>query len=68
MTPSSSDAAPRSPGAPSRLVSVKYSLAELLSELDYEKANLTAGPEHLPQAEIAKLFKNQPAHRASPRP
>ena len=48
------------------LTEVKYSLPEMLAELDAERGSASFAMEKLNQAEIGKLFKAKKANRAKP--
>ncbi len=53
---------PRQRGT-SPLSTVKYSLAELLAEVEIEKVTGCFGQEKLQQSEISKTFQQQPPRR-----
>jgi hypothetical protein len=52
---------------PGVLAEVRYSLPELLAEIDAEKGSASFAMEKLDQAEIGKLFKSKKAIRAKPK-
>jgi hypothetical protein len=66
--PAASDL-PAAPGAPKpgMLAEVRYSLPELLAEIDAEKGSASFAMEKLDQAEIGKLFKTKKVARAKPK-
>jgi hypothetical protein len=49
------------------LAEVKYSLPEMLAELDAERGSASFAMEKLDQAEIGKLFKSKKTARAKPK-
>jgi hypothetical protein len=49
------------------LAEVKYSLPEMLAELDAEKGSASFAMEKLDQSEIGKLFKSKKPIRAKPK-
>jgi hypothetical protein len=49
------------------LTEVKYSLPDMLSELDAERGSASFAMEKLDQAEIGKLFKAKKPIRAKPK-
>jgi hypothetical protein len=49
------------------LAEVRYSLVEILAEIDAEKGSATFAMEKLDQAEIGKLFKARKPARAKPK-
>jgi hypothetical protein len=55
--------------APSKtiLTEVKYSLPDLLEEIEAEKGSASFAMEKLDQAEIGKLFKSKKAVRVKPK-
>jgi hypothetical protein len=61
--PSGEAGAPRSGG----LQEVRYSLPELLAEIDAEKGSASFAMEKLDQAEIGKLFKAKKVIRGKPK-
>jgi hypothetical protein len=66
MSPSSPPAGPPPvlPVLPLELVGVRYSLPQMLAELNVDRASGALAKEKLDQAEIGKLFKPQPHRRA----
>jgi len=61
---------PDKSGEPSKaiaLAEVKYSLPEMLAELDAERSSASFALEKLDQTEIAKLFKSKKPARAKPK-
>jgi hypothetical protein len=52
---------------PIMLTEVKYSLPDMLSELDAERGSASFAMEKLDQAEIGKLFKAKKPIRAKPK-
>ncbi|PTX94243.1 hypothetical protein [Opitutus sp. ER46] len=46
---------------------VRYSLADLMAELDAERNSSSMAMEKLDQQEIGKLFKNKTTRRAKPK-
>jgi hypothetical protein len=61
-------AANSTPPAPPLLGEVRYSLPELLRDLQQERSSAAYATEKLDQLEIAKLFqKNRPRRAARPR-
>jgi hypothetical protein len=59
--------APKSPNAPAPPVEVRYSLPDLLVEVEIERATTSFAMEKLDQVEITKLF-NQPRRRRALKP
>jgi len=57
------------PGAPpsGMLAEVRYSLPDLLAEIEAEKGSASFAMEKLDQAEIGKLFKTKKVVRAKPK-
>ncbi|HZZ20691.1 MAG TPA: hypothetical protein VFE25_15050 [Opitutaceae bacterium] len=57
------------PAAPSKvtLTEVKYSLPDLLAEIEAEKGSASFAMEKLDQAEIGKLFKTKKVVRVKPK-
>jgi len=49
------------------LTEVRYSLPEMLAELDAERGSATFAMEKLDQSEIGKLFKAKKTTRAKPK-
>ncbi len=49
------------------LTEVKYSLPEMLAELDAERSSASFAMEKLDQAEIGKLFKAKRPNRVKPK-
>jgi len=62
-SPEGAKAAPKS----NMLAEVKYSLPEMLAELDAEKGSASFAMEKLDQSEIGKLFKSKKPIRAKPK-
>ena len=58
---------PSETGLPVELVSVRYSLPQMLAELRVDRATGAMASEKLDQVEIGKLFKKQPQRRAKSR-
>jgi hypothetical protein len=62
---------PNEPGAtpakPPVLAEVKYSLPEMLAELEAERGSASFAMEKLDQAEIGKLFKSKKPARVKPK-
>jgi len=58
------DAAPHKPPA---LTEVKYSLPEMLAELEAERGSASFAMEKLDQSEIGKLFKSKKTARVKPK-
>ena len=54
-------------GLPVELVTVRYSLPQLLAEIRIDRATGSMASEKLDQVEIGKLFKKQPQRRAKSR-
>jgi hypothetical protein len=52
---------------PSGLTEVKYSLPEMLAELDAERGSASFAMEKLDQNEIGKLFKSKKPTRVKPK-
>jgi hypothetical protein len=52
---------------PTVLTEVKYSLPEMLAELEAERGSASFAMEKLDQTEIGKLFKAKTPHRAKPK-
>jgi hypothetical protein len=69
MTPdeSSPEGKPSAPPKPSVLTEVKYSLPEMLAELEAERGSASFAMEKLDQTEIGKLFKSKKPNRAKPK-
>jgi len=63
------DPAEPAPEAPKKSVlsEVKYSLPEMLAEIDAEKGSASFAMEKLDQSEIGKLFKAKKPTRAKPK-
>jgi hypothetical protein len=61
--PEDAPAAPKS----AMLAEVKYSLPEMLAELEAERGSASFAMEKLDQAEIGKLFKSKKAARVKPK-
>ncbi len=63
------ESSPPIPEAPKPLVltEVKYSLPEMLAELEAEKGSASFAMEKLDQSEIGKLFKSKKPIRAKPK-
>jgi hypothetical protein len=64
--PSHPEGAPAAP-KPAMLAEVKYSLPELLAEIQAEKGSASFAMEKLDQAEIGKLFKTKKPVRVKPK-
>jgi len=66
---SSTDSNPPTSAAPKPLVltEVKYSLPEMLAELDAERGSASFAMEKLDQNEIGKLFKSKKPTRVKPK-
>jgi hypothetical protein len=60
MNPAPATSAPPTAG----ITEVRYSLPEMLRELQAERAASTFSMEKLDQSEIGKIFKNKAARRA----
>ncbi len=60
------EGAPSAPKA-GTLSEVKYSLPEMLAELEAEKGSASFAMEKLDQSEIGKLFKSKKPIRAKPK-
>jgi hypothetical protein len=58
---------PAETGLPVELVSVRYSLPQMLAELRVDRATGSMASEKLDQVEITKLFKKQPQRRGKSR-
>lgn len=52
---------------PSMLLEVRYSLPELLAEIENERKSASFAMEKLEQAEIGKLFKTKKSTRVKPK-
>jgi hypothetical protein len=63
------ESSPPIPAAPKALVltEVKYSLPEMLAELDAERGSASFAMEKLDQNEIGKLFKSKKPTRVKPK-
>jgi hypothetical protein len=61
--PENAPAAPKS----AMLAEVRYSLPEMLAELEAERGSASFAMEKLDQAEIGKLFKSKKAARVKPK-
>ncbi|MFY9926273.1 MAG: hypothetical protein ABSF76_02255 [Opitutaceae bacterium] len=55
------------PPKPAALAEVRYSLPELLAEIDAERGSASFAMEKLDQAEIGKLFKSKKPTRVKPK-
>ena len=55
------------PPKPSVLTEVKYSLPEMLAELEAERGSASFAMEKLDQTEIGKLFKAKKTNRVKPK-
>lgn len=55
------------PPKPAMLAEVRYSLPEMLAEIQAEKGSASFAMEKLDQAEIGKLFKTKKAVRVKPK-
>jgi hypothetical protein len=66
---SAADSNPPIPAAPAPIVltEVKYSLPEMLAELDAERGSASFAMEKLDQNEIGKLFKSKKPNRVKPK-
>jgi hypothetical protein len=62
-TPEETGAAPKS----SMLAEVRYSLPQMLAEIDAERGSASFAMEKLDQAEIGKLFKSKNPVRVKPK-
>jgi hypothetical protein len=58
---------PAAPATPPPLTEVKYSLPDLLAEIEAEKGSASFAMEKLDQAEIGKLFKTKKVVRVKPK-
>jgi hypothetical protein len=69
MSPPDAHSPERTPAAPKTVVltEVKYSLPEMLAELDAERGSASFALEKLDQAEIGKLFKAKRPNRVKPK-
>jgi hypothetical protein len=69
MSPPDSSRADKAAEAPRAavLTEVKYSLPEMLAELDAERGSASFAMEKLDQAEIGKLFKSKRQTRVKPK-
>jgi hypothetical protein len=69
MSAPESTAPEGAPAAPKTgmLAEVKYSLPEMLAELEAEKGSASFAMEKLDQSEIGKLFKTKKPIRAKPK-
>lgn len=69
MIPDESNPAEKAPPAPKLtvLTEVKYSLPEMLAELEAERGSASFAMEKLDQTEIGKLFKAKKPHRGKPK-
>jgi hypothetical protein len=63
------DPSEKTPAAPksAMLAEVRYSLPEMLAELEAERGSASFAMEKLDQAEIGKLFKSKKAARVKPK-
>ncbi len=64
--PSAPQGAPAAPKS-AMLAEVRYSLPEMLAELDAEKGSASFAMEKLDQSEIGKLFKSKKPTRVKPK-
>jgi len=64
--PADAESAPAAPKSP-MLAEVRYSLPDLLAEIQAEKGSASFAMEKLDQAEIGKLFKSKKAARVKPK-
>jgi hypothetical protein len=64
---SSPEGKPSPPSKPPVLTEVKYSLPEMLAELEAERGSASFAMEKLDQTEIGKLFKAKKPNRAKPK-
>ncbi len=55
------------PSKPPALTEVKYSLPEMLAELEAERGSASFAMEKLDQSEIGKLFKSKKPARVKPK-
>ena len=55
------------PATPPPLTEVKYSLPDLLAEIEAERGSASFAMEKLDQAEIGKLFKSKKPIRVKPK-
>ncbi len=69
MSPEPDPSEPPAPAAPTAgmLAEVRYSLPDLLAEIEAEKGSASFAMEKLDQAEIGKLFKTKKVVRAKPK-
>ena len=69
MSATDTDSPEQAPGAPKKgvLAEVKYSLPEMLAEIDAEKGSTSFANEKLDQSEIGKLFKAKKPARVKPK-
>jgi hypothetical protein len=58
---------PPAPATPPVLTEVKYSLPDLLAEIEAERGSASFAMEKLDQAEIGKLFKSKKPIRVKPK-
>jgi hypothetical protein len=58
---------PSAPATPPVLTEVKYSLPDLLAEIEAERGSASFAMEKLDQAEIGKLFKSKKPIRVKPK-
>jgi len=65
-SPSEPENAPAAPKS-AMLAEVKYSLPEMLAELEAERGSASFAMEKLDQAEIGKLFKSKKPARVKPK-
>jgi hypothetical protein len=64
--PTQAEAASTAPKS-AMLAEVRYSLPEMLAELEAERGSASFAMEKLDQAEIGKLFKSKKAARVKPK-
>jgi hypothetical protein len=69
MSDGESNTQEKDPAAPKPavLAEVRYSLPELLAEIEAERGSASFAMEKLDQAEIGKLFKSKKAVRVKPK-
>jgi hypothetical protein len=69
MSSPPTDEQEKAPAAPksAMLAEVKYSLPEMLAELEAERGSASFAMEKLDQAEIGKLFKSKKPARVKPK-
>jgi hypothetical protein len=69
MSATDPDSTEKAPAAPksAMLAEVRYSLPEMLAELEAERGSASFAMEKLDQAEIGKLFKSKKTARVKPK-